>query len=105
MTAGTATNSPIAVMMSASPTGPATLSMLAWPAMPMPTSAFRMPHTVPNRPTKGAVEPAVVMRGGAQAVLGDAAEVIALLQAVDAVLDRGCGPELLLDGARGLLQL
>src|SRR6267378_3420587 len=47
----------------------------------------------------------VVMRGGAQAVLGDAAEVIALLQPVDPVLDRGSGPELLLDDARGLFQL
>src|SRR6266513_1035697 len=47
----------------------------------------------------------VVMRGGAQAVLGDAAEIIALLQAVDPVLDRGRAPELPLDDARRLLQL
>src|SRR6267154_137076 len=50
-------------------------------------------------------EATVVMRGGAQAVLGDRTEVIALLQPVDPVLDRGCGPELLLDHARGLLEL
>src|SRR5882724_2915431 len=50
-------------------------------------------------------EAAVVMRGGAQAVLGDRAEIIALLQPVDPVLDRGRGPELLLDHARGLLEL
>ena len=59
MTAGTATNSPMAVMMSASPTGPATLSMLACPATPIFTRAPRMPHTVPNRPTNGATEPTV----------------------------------------------
>src|SRR5205814_8470161 len=40
-----------------------------------------------------------------QAVLGDAAEVIALLQAVDPVLDRGCAPELPLDDTCGLLEL
>ena len=49
----------MAVMISASPTGPATLSMLAWPARPIAISALRMPHTVPNRPTNGAVEPTV----------------------------------------------
>ncbi len=47
----------------------------------------------------------VMVRGGAQAVLGNAAELIALLQALDAVLDRGRGPELLLHDARGLAQL
>ena len=46
-----------------------------------------------------------MVRGGAQAVLGDAAEVVALLQALDAVLERRGGPELLLDDAGGLLQL
>src|SRR6267143_2781358 len=50
-------------------------------------------------------EATVVMRGGAQAVLGDRTEVIALLQPVDPVLDRGRGPELLLDHTRGLLEL
>src|SRR5690348_14429130 len=29
------------------------------PLTPMDTRAFRMPHTVPNRPTNGAVEPTV----------------------------------------------
>ena len=131
-----------AVMISASPTGPATLSMLAWPAMPMAISAFRMPKTVPNRPTNGAVEPTVArnarppeillltsstarcsdmvihscrsMRSvrrpswceaARRPLLGDEAEVIALLQALDAVLERGRGPELLLDDLAGLLQL
>ena len=40
ITAGTATAKPMAVMMSDSPTGPATLSMLAWPDMPILTSAL-----------------------------------------------------------------
>ena len=40
MTAGTATNRPMAVMISASPIGPATLSMLMLPAATMPTSAW-----------------------------------------------------------------
>src|SRR5207248_5801176 len=47
----------------------------------------------------------VVMRGGAQPVLRDAAEVIALLQPVDTVLNGGRAPELLLDHPRGLLEL
>src|SRR5258708_2135734 len=44
-------------MMSASPTGPATLSRVPWPVMPMWTRAWYTPHTVPNRPTNGAVLP------------------------------------------------
>src|SRR3546814_11348949 len=56
-TAGTATIRPMAVMMSASPTGPATVSIEAWPEAPILTSARRIPITVPNRPTNGAVEP------------------------------------------------
>ena len=83
-----------------------------------------MPHTVPNRPTNGAVEPTVarnarpsgqlavhrvdrtlqrhgdplvqvdavgqaafMVGGGAQAVFGDGAEVVVLLEALDAVLE------------------
>ena len=50
-------------------------------------------------------EAAVMMGGGAQAVLGDHAEVVALLQALDAVLDRRRSPELLLDDLGGLFSL
>ena len=39
-TAGTATARPMAVMMRASPTGPATLSIDAWPAIPIAVSAW-----------------------------------------------------------------
>src|SRR5258708_3358953 len=128
-------------MISASPTGRATLSILAWPAIPMAISAFRMPMTVPNRPTKGAVdptvarnarpsesllltrsvahqrhgdplvqidaigEPSLVVRGRSQPVFGDEAEVIALGQALHAVLDRGRGPELLLHKPGRLLHV
>src|SRR3954468_369954 len=44
-------------MISASPTGPATLSSVPWPERPMLTRAGYTAHTVPNRPTNGAVEP------------------------------------------------
>src|SRR5215470_382901 len=50
-------------------------------------------------------EAAVMMRSGTQTVLCHRPEVIALLQALDSVLDRRRGPELLLDDARGLLEL
>jgi hypothetical protein len=45
------------------------------------------------------------MGSGAQAVFSDIAEVIALLQALDAVFHRRRGPELLLDDLGGLLEL
>src|SRR4051794_13017023 len=56
-TAGIATARPSAVMISASPTGPATLSSVPWPETPMLTSAWYTAQTVPKSPTKGAVEP------------------------------------------------
>ena len=46
-------------MMSASPTGPATLSSVPQPLMPIAMSAWYPPQTVPNRPTKGAEAPTV----------------------------------------------
>ena len=46
-------------MISASPTGPATLSSVPAPLMPIATSAWYTPQTVPNRPTNGAVAPTV----------------------------------------------
>ena len=46
-------------MISASPTGPATRSSVPAPLMPIATSAWYTPQTVPNRPTKGAVAPTV----------------------------------------------
>ena len=46
-------------MISASPTGPATLSIDACPATPIAVSALTMPQTVPKSPTNGAVEPTV----------------------------------------------
>jgi glutamate 5-kinase len=50
-------------------------------------------------------EATVVMGGGAQAVFGDIAEVVALLQALDAVLDRRGIPEILLDDLSGRAEL
>src|SRR5579864_8059710 len=50
-------------------------------------------------------ETTIVMGGGAQTVLGNAAEIIALLQPVDAVLHRRRAPELLVDVPRRLAQL
>src|SRR6185369_9513401 len=50
-------------------------------------------------------EATVMMGGGADAVFGNVTEVVALLQALDAVLDRRGIPESLLDGLRGTLQL
>jgi len=49
-------------MISASPTGPATASIDAWPDEPIRISARMMPTTVPNRPTNGAVEPTVARK-------------------------------------------
>ncbi len=48
---------PMAVAIKASPMGPATTSRLAEPAWLMSCKACMMPHTVPNRPTKGEVLP------------------------------------------------
>ena len=49
-------------MISASPTGPATLSIDACPAMPIAVSALTMPQTVPKSPTNGAVDPTVARK-------------------------------------------
>src|SRR5450755_575577 len=48
---------------------------------------------------------AVVVRGRTQAVFGDAAEIVALRQSLDAVFERGRRPELLLDELRRAPQL
>jgi hypothetical protein len=47
----------------------------------------------------------LVVRRGAEAVLGDRAEGVTLRQALDGVLDRARGPELLLGELGRLLQL
>ena len=46
-------------MINASPTGPATLSSVPEPLIPIATSAWYTPQTVPKRPTNGAVAPTV----------------------------------------------
>ena len=43
--------------INASPTGPAIRAMVMPLPSAMPPSAWKMPHTVPNRPMKGAVAP------------------------------------------------
>src|ERR1700745_878460 len=59
MTAGIAAARPMAVASSASAMpGATTARFVVW-ALEMPMKLFMMPHTVPNRPTKGAVEPIV----------------------------------------------
>ena len=50
---------PRAVASSASAIPGATTARLVVCALEMPMKAFMMPHTVPNRPTNGAVEPIV----------------------------------------------
>src|SRR5271167_899008 len=59
MTAGIATNRPTAVVTRASEMPPATAASPVAFSLAMPLKAFRMPTTVPNSPTKGAVEPIV----------------------------------------------
>ncbi len=59
MTAGMATNSPIAVVTSASEIPPATAPRPVAFCVEISLNAFRMPTTVPNSPTNGAVEPMV----------------------------------------------
>src|SRR5580704_13011722 len=59
MTAGIATNNPTAVVTRASEIPPATAARPVAFSLAIPLKAFRMPTTVPNRPTKGAVEPIV----------------------------------------------
>src|SRR4029450_8314064 len=58
-TAGMAATRPIAVASSASAMPGATTARLVVCAREMPTKLSMMPHTVPNRPTKGAVAPIV----------------------------------------------
>lgn len=52
-------------MINASPTGPATRSIEARPETPISVNAWWMPHTVPNRPTNGEVEPTIAGTTGA----------------------------------------
>jgi len=61
-TAGMAATSPSAVASRASAIPGATTARLVVCASAMPTKLFMMPHTVPNRPTKGAVAPMVASR-------------------------------------------
>src|SRR6266446_2273725 len=57
ITAGIAAARPMAVASSASAMpGATTARFVVW-ALEMPMKLFMMPHTVPNRPTKGAVDP------------------------------------------------
>src|SRR4029077_9202821 len=59
MTAGMAATSPSAVASKASAMpGATTARLVVWDSE-MPMNAFMMPHTVPNRPTNGAVAPMV----------------------------------------------
>ncbi|CCV04571.1 exported hypothetical protein [Mesorhizobium metallidurans STM 2683] len=81
-TAGIAATRPIAVASSASAMPGATTARLVVCACEMPMKAFMMPQTVPNRPTKGAVEPIVAstpvprdMRRAAAASMRDRREV------------------------------
>ncbi|CAH2405990.1 conserved hypothetical protein [Mesorhizobium escarrei] len=81
-TAGIAATSPIAVASKASAIPGATTARLVVCACEMPMKAFMMPQTVPNRPTKGAVEPIVAstpvprdMRRAAAASMRDRREV------------------------------
>src|SRR5690606_3196360 len=56
-TAGIAANRPIAVAISASEMPGATLAMVASLTLARPWNEIMMPHTVPNRPTYGLIEP------------------------------------------------
>src|SRR5712672_883692 len=62
MTAGIAATSPIAVASSASAMPGATTARLVVCDFEMPIKLFMMPHTVPNRPTKGDVAPMVASK-------------------------------------------
>ncbi len=57
--ASMATMMPAAVVTSASAMPGPTTSMPAWWVAPISLNARKMPHTVPNRPTNGAVAPMV----------------------------------------------
>ena len=57
MTAGIAATRPMAVAISASAMPGATTASEAEPVFPMPSKAVMMPHTVPNRPINGDVDP------------------------------------------------
>ena len=59
MTAGMAASKPMAVATKASAMPGATIASVACFTWPKPMKAFRMPHTVPNKPTYGLVEPMV----------------------------------------------
>ena len=59
MTAGIAATRPSAVANSDSAMPGATTARLVFLAAAIDWKLFMMPHTVPNSPTKGAVEPTV----------------------------------------------
>ena len=62
MTAGIAATRPSAVANSASAMPGATTARLVFFCAAIAVKAFMMPQTVPNRPTKGAVEPTVARK-------------------------------------------
>src|SRR5574343_31699 len=87
-------------MISASPTGPATLSIEAWPAMPMAVSA----HADPGVQVDLLDQAAFVVLAGLDALLGDVAEGAVLVERGDALLD-GAGLPEAVGRAAGLEQL
>ena len=62
MTAGIAANRPNAVANNASAIPGATIARLVFLEIAIDWNEFIIPHTVPNRPTKGAVEPTVARK-------------------------------------------
>ena len=73
MTAGIAVTRPSAVASSASAMPGATTARLVVCAFEMPMKLFMMPHTVPNKPTNGAVALMVASRPVPQAMSRPAA--------------------------------
>ncbi|MNE85295.1 hypothetical protein D3C80_1822800 [compost metagenome] len=63
ITAGIAANRPIAVAISASAIPGATICSVACFTEPKPIKACMIPHTVPNRPIYGLIEPTVPRNG------------------------------------------
>ena len=76
MTAGIAATRPIAVASSASAMPGATTARFVVCALEMPMKEFMMPHTVPNRPTKGEVAPMVASRPMPKRTRRDSARTI-----------------------------
>ena len=86
-TAGMAAARPMAVASSASAMPGATTARLVVCAFEMPMKLFMMPHTVPNRPTNGAVAPMVASRPVPRPAWRAAALQDALEHGFDALLD------------------